>query len=81
MFTKFTQLCQSNSPRLAIASQYKLMSHYELTQDVRALVEQWLVLPMTKILISELEDAQSTFNQKTFIDQCHALASHSAGPL
>lgn len=79
LFTKFIQLCESNSPLLAISAQYKLMSHFEPTAEVESLIQKWLVLPLTKLVIAELQDATDAFNQKTFIDKCHSLASFATG--
>jgi hypothetical protein len=66
---------------LAISAQYKLMSHFEPTAEIASLVQKWVALPLTKLVIAELQDATDAFNQRTFIDKCHSLASLATGQL
>jgi hypothetical protein len=68
LFASFVQQCHSCSHRsaksctAAVQAKYKLLSHFELTDEMVKTVNDQLVLPFLKLLVAELQHVSDTFN-------------------
>ena len=73
LLANFVQKCHSCSHKsaqsctAAVQAKYKLLSHFELTDEVNQTANEQLVLPFLKLLVAELQHVSDTFNQVSFV--------------